>query len=148
MFSKPVGSEQVCGGPVAASCLLWGFSVPSSQQPRPSAFTMASQSRCREGTWLSSTGQVNHKTGVLVAILINLDVMLVKLVPRHPGFMAGLQVGNTMPLGCRGPLPLPRPPLHPCCLFDPRLLLSSGRQTPFLPQASVFCETEGIPVKV
>lgn len=107
MFSKPVGNEQVCGGPVAASYLLWGFSVPSSPQPscppRPSAFTMASQSRCREGAWLSSTGQVNHKTGVLVAMLINPDIALVKPMPRHPGFMAGLQVGNNVPWLPRAP---------------------------------------------
>lgn len=50
-------------------------------------------------------------------MLINLDTVLVKPEPQCPGFVAELQVGNTMSLGCQGPLPLPWLPLPNVSFF-------------------------------
>lgn len=103
-LSAGVGGEAVVGT-MAASFLLWRSSVPPLG---PGHTPWLHRARAGLG-WgaailpLSCMGQVSHKTKCPrhhTTILINLDMVLIKPEPQHPGFVAQLQVDKTWSLSC------------------------------------------------
>lgn len=89
-------------------------------------------------------GQVNHKTSVLDAMLINPDTVLVKPCHGTQGWWQGSKEVTECPLAAEGPSLCPGLLVSRVASFS-----VDFRPTPFLPQASVSsCAPKGIPAKV